>query len=366
MGDGELEDQQYSRGATPVLLTNLAGYELRLHHGGKQLTDVADDGFPDQLWLTPGNYFIEARSGRTSTFFPVPLTGYRCGPDKDGAFIITVRSVPQIQPPASVWSDFCFIPSGWFLLGDRLNPREPHYVWLTSFFMGRFEVTNLEFRKFMKATDGYDDEVNWTEAGRRWRSSVKSRSSALLEQRDADYTRFGLPDQPLTWVTWYEAHAYCRWLTRRAVDGRWLYALPKDAEWEKAARGPDNLDYGLSMNISDAEVELYNWRRNLMDSVTVIGVGATRDSYRPNRYGLYHMTGNAIEWTQSVHRPFNREHPYTDDDRNHDETPGPRVARGGSWYSASNAYLYTPYREAFQPEHCSQETGFRIVVRPLP
>ncbi|HWP82510.1 MAG TPA: SUMF1/EgtB/PvdO family nonheme iron enzyme, partial [Bacteroidota bacterium] len=77
-------------------------------------------------------------------------------------------------------------------------------------------------------------------------------------------------------------------------------------------------------------------------------------------------TGNAAEWTQGVFVPFHRNRPYRDDERNRDDTPGLRVARGGSWYSAATSYLYIPYRDAFQPEHSSQETGFRVVVRRLP
>jgi len=120
------------------------------------------------------------------------------------------------------------------------------------------------------------------------------------------------------------------------------------------------------MTLSDNELSLYNWKKNPSEPITVIGNKITHSNYVPNRYGLYHMTGNVVEWTQSVYRLHSIKEPYVDDDRNQDETLGLRVARGGSWYSASIAYLYIPYRDTFQQEHSSHDVGFRIVVRALP
>jgi formylglycine-generating enzyme required for sulfatase activity len=66
-------------------------------------------------------------------------------------------------------------------------------------------------------------------------------------------------------------------------------------------------------------------------------------------------------------RAFNRDAPYKDDDgRNRDDAAERRVVRGGSWYSASIAILYLPYRETFQPEVNAPYLGFRIVAKPLP
>jgi formylglycine-generating enzyme required for sulfatase activity len=120
------------------------------------------------------------------------------------------------------------------------------------------------------------------------------------------------------------------------------------------------------MFISDNETPLYNWKKNPDAVITVVGIQDSYSAYQPNRFGLYHLTGNAVEWTQSTNRPYNRERPYVDDERNHDDTIGLRVARGGSWYSASIAILYIPYRDAFQPEHSTQDIGFRIVAKLLP
>jgi formylglycine-generating enzyme required for sulfatase activity len=63
-----------------------------------------------------------------------------------------------------------------------------------------------------------------------------------------------------------------------------------------------------------------------------------------------------------VFRPYNAEHPYREDDRNADDTPGMRVTRGGSWYSASAVRLHLAYREEFQPELSSDDLGFRVAA----
>jgi formylglycine-generating enzyme required for sulfatase activity len=116
------------------------------------------------------------------------------------------------------------------------------------------------------------------------------------------------------------------------------------------------------MELSEPQAGHYNWRKNPGAEVTLVGVDETRRSYRANRYGVYHASGNAREWTQSVFHPYNTEHPYQDDGRNDDEAPGMRVTRGGSWYSASAVRLRLDYREEFQPELSSDDLGFRIVA----
>ena len=155
--------------------------------------------------------------------------------------------------------------------------------------MSRFEVSNAEYRAFLHDSNGYANDTNWTDAGRRWRLSKASQAAALLKPGDAEYHRFGQDDQPVTGVNWFEANAYSRWLTRRQWESRWLFSLPTEGEWEKAGRGPDSFDYGLGSTVSDAEVKLYNWKKNPSTEVTVMGPEETRLRFSPNRYGLYHM-----------------------------------------------------------------------------
>jgi len=223
-------------------------------------------------------------------------------------------------------------------------------------------VTLAEYRRFLADPAGHADRANWTDAGWSWRSRSHSQATALLAPSDERFPRFGRDDLPVMLVTWYEANAYCRWLTRRLGGGRWLFRMPTEAEWEKAARGPDGFDYGLGMELSEPQADLYNWRKNPGAAVTLVGLEETRRQYRPNRFGVYHASGNAREWTQSVFRRYSSRQPWSEDDRNHDDTSGLRVTRGGSWYSASSVRLRLAYREEFQPELSSDDLGFRVAA----
>ncbi len=361
------ETIHYNREETELIVTNLAGAPAKLFQAGKRLEEAVEvaefNGSP--IWLSPGNYFLKVDINNQPLFYPVTIRGYRLGPDKDGSFLVTVRRHASGSPPgnATTWA---FIPSGNFLIGDRLNPREPHYLWLPAYFISAFEVTNAEFREFIRDPQGYADQVNWTEAGRKWKSENPSSATALLGESGIEFKRFGQDDQPVTWVSWFEAEAFCHWLTAKFGQGQWQFSLPAEAEWEKAARGPDGFDYGLSRMLSDEESKLYNWKKNPDAPVTVIGIEETRAKFLPNRFGLYHVSGNVVEWTQTINRPYNRERPYADDDRNRADSTDARVARGGSWYSASIALLGIAYRDTFQPEVRHHDLGFRIVARPLP
>lgn len=365
------EQAHYDREETQFFLTNLTRANVSLFKAGSGIEAAVElpEFKPDGMWLSRGNYFLKVEQANRTTFYPVPIFSYRGGPDNEGAFTVTIRPSGNQSPPRLLANlpEFSFIPSGHFLFGDHLRPSEPHYVWLTAYFISPFEVTNAEFKEFIDDPAGYKNDTNWTEGGKQWKAKNRSNATALLTPSDADFKRFGQLDQPVVQVNWFEANAFCHWLTQKIGGGRWIYGLPSEAEWEKAARGPDNFDYGLGMNISDDQVKLYNWKKNPGAEVTVVGWEESQRKYRPNRYGLYHMSGNVTEWTQSIYRTYNRQHPYLDDDdRNHDDTPGERVLRGGSWYTASIAVLYIPYRENFRPDVETPYLGFRIVARPIP
>lgn len=364
------ERGHFERGETELIVTNLARVPVQLFKAGRNMADAQalSDFNGARRWLPAGNYFLKASFSHREVYYPIPIAGYRRGLDADGALLVTIRSMTAEEPPGAAKGQhgWVFIPNGSFLLGDRQNPREPHYVWLPGYFISNYEVTNAEYAEFLRALRGYADDAHWTEAGRAWKTANASQSSAVLKPADAEFERFGQPDQPVTGVTWFEAQAYCHWLTSRFGERKWLYSLPSEAEWEKAARGPDGFDFALSQTLSDQEVRLYNWKKNPAAPVTVVGVVNTPAHYAPNRFGIFHLGGNVVEWTSSITKPFNREHPYLEEERNRLEGSEERVARGGSWYSASIALLGVAYRDSFQPTVRHHDLGFRVVARPLP
>jgi len=375
LGLGWVESQRneqvhFNREETLLLVSNPSRSAIRLFMSGRTLQEAKPlEPFNGKsIWLPKGNYFLLARQNGREFYYPIPIIGHRSGPDTDGTFSITVRSfkvedTPPLIAGSGAWA---YIPSGHFLFGERLNPHEPHYIWLPAFFINTFEVTNAQYREFLQDPLGYNHDMGWTEEGRRWRSSNVSQATALLTPGHAEYERFGRDDLPVVYVNWYEAMAFCKWLTGKLGKNRWQFSLASEGEWEKASRGPDSFDYGLGMSISDNEVPLYNWRKNPDAAVTVVGLRESLGHYLANRYGLLHMSGNAAEWTLSVHRHFNQEHPYVDDDRNWEKTQGSRVVRGGSWYTASTAVLSLGYLEALEPEVNTPYLGFRIVAHVLP
>jgi formylglycine-generating enzyme required for sulfatase activity len=358
-----------ARGETDVRIRMPAGLSGTVYRAGDTLQDATPVASArESIWLPEGRYFLEVPvPGGRPLFYAISLRAGQLGPDAEGSFTVTVRTTTTTAPHVSeASSPFVAVPAGQFELGDRRNPGESQHVWLPAYFIGAFEVTNAEFRRFLHDSGGYEDRANWTEAGWAWKQGGTSRNTARLEPHDPNYPRFGEDDLPVVLVTWYEARAYCRWLTRRYERDGWIFQLPSEAEWEKAARGPDTFDYGLGMVLSEPQAPLYNWKKNPGAETTLVGFRATRERYSPNRYGVYHASGNAAEWTRTLSRPYNWRRPYREDDRNDEEGRGLRITRGGSWYSATTSRLGLMYREEFQPELSSDDLGFRIVAVRMP
>ena len=87
------ESLHYEREETELIISNTPRAQLTLFKAGKDLQDASAmssiEG--DRTWLSKGNYFLKVDHGPRSLFYPVPIHGYRSGPDESGTFIVTIR-----------------------------------------------------------------------------------------------------------------------------------------------------------------------------------------------------------------------------------------------------------------------------------
>ena len=167
----------------------------------------------------------------------------------------------------------------------------------------------------------------------------------------------GQLNYPVTGVTWYDALAYCEWLSKRTNR---KYALPSEAQWEKAARGSD--------------ARLYPWGDTFDPARCSAGGTIQPVDAHPAQspYGVYDLAGNAREWTCSLWGESRLEpdpacrYPWAEDGRN-DLTASSlirRVYRGGAAadppgeLACSARNSYTPDK----PGPPGKRHGFRVVL----
>jgi formylglycine-generating enzyme required for sulfatase activity len=201
--------------------------------------------------------------------------------------------------PGDAPNQMVLIPAGQFIMGTdtRLPDEGPqHAVTLPTYYIDNYEVTNLQYKKFNDATNGRSP-VHW---------------------RNRTFPR-GKANHPVVFVTWDNANEYCRWAGKR---------LPTDQEWEKAARGTDGrmFPWGDEFSTSRANTPL-RWQEIGKPGDTT-PVGSFEDGKSP--YGLYDMSGNVWEWTDSWYKAY-------PDNKTESESYGERykTLKGGSWFDCS-------------------------------
>jgi formylglycine-generating enzyme required for sulfatase activity len=190
-------------------------------------------------------------------------------------------------------------------------------------------VTNAQYLTFVEAT-AYDRPVHW-EDGK---------------------PQEGQEDHPLVNVTWHDAVAYCRWLTK--TTGR-SYRLPSEAEWEKAARGTDGRIYPWGDEPPDEN--RCNFGGNVEGTTPVGAYSPQGDSL----YGCVDMAGNVWEWCATRD---GKSYPYDvlEDEWSDDYLQGDavRVLRGGSWF-VNQDYARCAFRYWLNPGYRNNYIGFRLV-----
>jgi formylglycine-generating enzyme required for sulfatase activity len=272
------------------------------------------------------------------------------------------------------YGNYLLVPAGQFTMGDNYdegNPREKpvRIVYLDAFYIGEFEVTNQEYKKFID-DEGYKNREYWSNGG-------FGRFGKPLHWNDEVYNGGGIPGNenfPVVGVSWFEAAAYCSWLSAQTGS---VYRLPTEAEWEKAARGGDYLDGDDSRQVPNPIPQRrYPWGNeidgsyaNYLDSGdpyeegltpvgyydgSVHGDFATHDNASP--YGAYDMAGNVYEWINDYYRGNYDKKAVTN-------PQGPK--RGSGHVIRGSAFLYETFkqRSAYRGSYYSSFRGVYIGIR---
>jgi sulfatase modifying factor 1 len=227
---------------------------------------------------------------------------------------------------------FCLIPGGSYFLGSPLheagryaNESTPYRVTLKPFYLAATETTNSQYARFLAAI-GHPEPLYWQDKN------------------------LNAPNQPVVGVSWHDAQAFCRWLTRETGV---VHRLPTEAEWEAAARG------GLAG-------EPFPWGRELPDAgggrrANYDSKGFANDgfalsapvaSFPPNGYGLFDMAGNVSQWGADQYTPPGGWTPFA--------FPECRIRKGGSWRSQARD-LRCAAREFSPPDTADGFIGFRVL-----
>jgi formylglycine-generating enzyme len=217
------------------------------------------------------------------------------------------------------------IPEGWFSMGcaqGRDDEQPVHRVWVDALELAAYQTTNEEYANFLDAV-AHPKPVHWDDAN------------------------FSHPKQPVVAVSWFDAIAYCEWMS--GVSGR-NYRLPTEAEWERAARGgAENMLYPWG-NCDPEEVPGYSMRWKT--GPEPVGL------YSPNAYGLFNLGDNVHEWCADW---YDASYYAVTPERN---PQGPsagirRASRGGSWRHQIKV-TRAAARSSIPPGLMYADYGFRV------
>jgi formylglycine-generating enzyme required for sulfatase activity len=289
----------------------------------RSLVDLGD-ATTHQLDMAPGTYVVNVGTGPGSFALPAPLLSNVLPADA------TLRLVVTSPPTAPGNTTLAWIPAGPALVGDTLgigqeDERPARIVDVPAFWLAKCEVTNAEFAVFLNAA-GDDVDGAWC--------AFDSKKFRCQRGTDGRWTS-DAPHLPVVTVSLAGAVAYCAWRSR--VTGA-PHRLPHEAEWEKAARGPESFVYAYG--------NVYRQDAANQESGTLRDVG----TFAANGYGLFDMTGNAFEWTADVWRDPKSGQP---------PQGGAQILRGGS-FVLDGMYLRNSLRMRQWPDVRTDDIGFRV------
>lgn len=282
------------------------------------------------------------------------------------------KSLPPsfIDPVTNM--EFILVKGGCFEMGDSFgegdNDEPLHHVCLDDYYIGKYEVTNSQFKKFVDAT-GYRTtaEVKGTGWGLgqngpgRWEE--RSGLAWLHPIWPADSIENKMM-HPVVQVSWHDAKEFARWLS---VQNSRLFRLPTEAEWEYAARSggkPYRYSWGSSDpsgNVADLSFRRIFQKTEIFEKYNdKFAYTAPVGSFRPNELGIYDMTGNVSEWCEDWYDE-NYYNESTEWNPTGPERGEKKVSRGGAWNNVPRIVRISN-RDHAEPGSRYFNVGFRLAV----
>lgn len=220
----------------------------------------------------------------------------------------------------------------------------PDIRWCTvpnkTFQISCYPVTNQQFELFVKAEDGYDRSEWWdfSDEAVQWHQ----RNPAPIGTYNKE------PNCPRVDVSWFEARAYCNWMTHRIGE---LIGLPLEVEWEYAARGPNRYLYPWGDEFIPDNANVMIDLKLSLNHVSPVGIYPQIKSY----CGAEDMIGNVWEWCNDVFE-CDRSIPREEDLYR----LSTRILKGGSWFYRPE-FSYCNYKFYAFPSYRNKDVGFRVI-----
>jgi formylglycine-generating enzyme required for sulfatase activity len=306
-------------------------------------------GLDDESVIIKKDDRVEVKP-KTETFIRVGPTAEKVTPPPRKEKDRKVEKTPEPAKPAvqetdlgSELPEMVNVPAGIFMmgsLGGQENESPVHEVNLSSFEISKHEITNHQFRTFVKA------------------SKYKTTAETDLSQQTWNsYAIAGRARYPVVYITYTDAMAYCKWLSEKTKQ---TYRLPTEAEWEYAARGGTKnqiYPWGDKIEVSQANYASDDSRKAygepILDYLKPVG------SYAPNGFGLFDVIGNVAEWCldgfkADFYKESPKENPICPDQGS------ARVVRGGGWMNTPS-FFSVSFRKNHPGAYKSSSLGFRVV-----
>jgi len=240
------------------------------------------------------------------------------------------------------------IPAGEFTMGsnDRYDREKPvHKVYLDEYWIGKYEVTNEEYKKFIDE-GGCNNKDYWTKEGWKW-----LKDGSIIEPANWHDSKWNGTNFPVVGVSWFEASAYAFWLSKKTGL---KFRLSTEAEWEKAARSTDGREYPWGNKFDKNKCN--SDESGLGKTSPTSPVGKCPEGVSP--YGCLDMAGNVWEWCSDWYKGDY----YKDSPSRNPEGPSNgfgRVFRGGSWVRGA-IRCRASFRYSYHPANRWAFLGFRL------